>query len=73
MLAERNRNRSTVNRVVCTERPETRARVLYFAFKMSMPDPQLKRKLKKREQSRLRILQKKNEGKTFNKMVNADD
>ena len=27
-----------------------------------MPDPQLKRKLKKREQSRLRILNKKNEG-----------
>ncbi len=29
---------------------------------MSMPDPQLKRKLKKREQSRLRVLNKKNEG-----------
>ena len=33
---------------------------------MSMPDPQLKRKLKKREQSRLRVLQKKSEGKIWN-------
>jgi len=29
---------------------------------MSMPDPQLKRKLKKREETRVRILKKKNEG-----------
>ena len=35
----------------------TRVRV-----KMSMPDPQLKRKLKKREETRVRILKKKNEG-----------